>query len=336
MIINKLIDKIALSDKNIIESYLCNPGYIIKPTGRYLNNLITIIFQNNHDGLAIAKLSLNYFGELALKKELSSIKTVIKNDGFRNHVPKIIDSGELNRSFFILQEFIQGTSLLHYISKSVYRKKYNIIENILFDTMKLLIKLKNITDCTPTIINKSLFENYITEYGNNIDYNLLYQIMGNLRNAMIKPGIYHGDFCMDNIIVQDDPNANLCLIDWEFCECNFISEFDALFFAISFLETVYFIILENNKKDNKGFLKYLSDDNEFNKMVNRALSFYFKTTNPSLTSNDLINLFILLLNISLIRDSFLKNKKLANKNYNNLINYTINAKSGDIKFLPLS
>jgi len=303
--------------------------WLIKVTEQSISDKLVVIFSVNKKKLFIAKFAFDEYSCLHLDNEYTTLNQISETLGFK-HIPKTYYYGKEYGAIILIQEYIEGKSLLSLIGKEVDNHKYKRIEEYCISSMGLLLKLhklnNNKSEPLHDIINPKVLDNRMRKSGKGkVTVN---SYLDKLYGLFFTPGIFHGDYCLDNIIIQN--NEELSLIDWEFSKINFLKELDALFFCLSFLETVYFRILNFKNKNLYNFIKFLSEENEFTNIAQRSLSFYFKHINISLSQEYMTGFLIILLSI-------LNYPSYRNKFYKDIMEYFITNDFGrSLKWLKLA
>lgn len=316
--------------------------WVIKSTERNTNENVIILLSINRLNCATLKLAFCEYGYLMLDNEIEIISKVKDDKLLIKHIPKILYHGKFNGINILMQEYIHGVRLLHLIANKVYTSEYELIKEYCLFVMDLLAAIHNANcddlETIDSIIKTDLLmgKNKLIDMHVENRRKVLDSAIDNISEIKFRTGIFHGDFCIDNII-KNKSDANLTFIDWEFGKKIFLVEFDALFFCLSFLEAVYFRILKKSNKSIKDFINFLSGNNEFTKIAQKAISYYLKKRNLCLSFEQLQSLFFVLLVFLSVRENELYGGQTSecNKFYDSILAH-ITKKDSDIEWLRLA
>lgn len=314
---------------------------VIKVTGHPASNKIVLLFSNKRNKLGVAKLAFNEYAQSNLSNEKSLLRAISQTK-MQKYVPKEYYHGELYNIHLLIQEYISGELLFNLIAKETYRSNFAKIQEYCFFSMALLLRLQNICEYNlkpervQNILGPALLIDDITfSQKQRSNITAFYK---KLKSVNLIPGIFHGDFCIDNILVRECRSLDASLIDWEFGQLKFLKELDALFFCLSFAEAIFFRVLNFKNKNIPEFVKFLMGENEFTRILNKTISYYFAQHNLYFSPQILYSFLIILLCYLSNRESgFLAFSGHYQSFYGDILRNLLNTNiSGGAKWLKLA
>lgn len=159
--------------------------------------------------------SLNYNKRLITQKEKQEEAYDLFN-GYGVYIPKILDYGYENNLYYFSMEYIKGQTAIAYLVNSSLKNTVELIERLIY-----ILKLFEKTEID--ITNNQLFTKKIFQKINgvlnvtNISKDTKLKIYNSLEKVLtyddiIKPSYCHGDFTLENIII--DEKNNIWIIDF--------------------------------------------------------------------------------------------------------------------------
>lgn len=308
--------------------------WIIKTTEQHSSGKIIITFLVRKKPFVVAKIAFNEYGESLLKNEYIVIKE-ISGTIIDTHIPKLLYFDKRQNNKIMIQEYVQGKPLLSAIANAVAIRNYKLIEGLCLNSMQLLVELHNLHNNKPKKLIDIITPSIIL---NSKEKSVIDICKNGLEDLLFTPGIFHGDFSADNIIVQFNQNVErkFTMIDWEFSKLYFLKELDALFFCLSFITNIYFRALNIKNKNFNEYLQFLIGENEYTNIARKSLFYYFKLRNMNLLTEQIYCLFLVLLIYLSKRDKDLLMPSFNNQFYKDILSQvSIIGSPRDIKWLNL-
>lgn len=285
-----------------------NCGYFVKPFGI----LLKISAGSTTSMLRIA------FDKLAGERYGMAAKVMNQLDGASKAVPKITLSGECVGHPFQLESFFDGKNIeANYLQSVKTRKLIND------QAYKLLLEIHK-RKLTTRMVDSEVYDHYFDEsikkvsgyfssQASTIFSEINQYIKNHLSDGILPFVINHGDYSVDNLMVEDD--SIIGVIDWEFSQLEGLPLVDLLFYIISVRKKRYDISLVKAMSDiyrTEGF------DKEERDLIERYCADFKIPLNlvSSLAIMTIINFLIFRLDIKEEVDR----KSIYDRNYMELVN----------------